>query len=55
MLEVKVLPYTAVKISYLAKEVNITENEIRQLLSELILEKKINGFIDQQNGVLEMN
>jgi len=29
VLEVKVLPYTSVKISFLAKEVNITENEIR--------------------------
>ena len=25
------------------------------LLAELILEKKINGFINQQDGVLEMN
>jgi hypothetical protein len=46
VLEAKVGPYTSVKLSFLAKEVNITEREIRQLLSELILENKIDGYLD---------
>ena len=55
VLQVKVLPYTSVKIGFLAKEINISERETRMLLAELILEHKINGFINQQDGVLEMN
>ena len=43
------------KLEFLAKEMNITIKEVRALCAELILEKKINGFIDQISGFLEIN
>ena len=33
---------------------NVDINEIRSLLSELILEEKLEGQIDQLNGFLEL-
>lgn len=51
----KVAPYRTVKLDFLAKELNISLPEVRQLLSELILEKRIDGQIDQLSGFLEMN
>lgn len=55
VLQQKVQPYRTVKIEYLAAEINISEREVRQLLSELILEEKIDGQIDQLTGFLELN
>ena len=55
MLEQKVRPYKAVKLDFLAKEINISVYEIRQLLSELILKERIDGSMDQMTGILEMN
>ena len=36
-------PYKAVKLEFLARQLNIDVNEIRALLAELILEEKIKG------------
>ena len=50
-----VAPYKAVKLDFLAMKMNVDVQEIRSLLSELILEEKIEGQIDQLNGVLELS
>lgn len=39
----KVAPYKTVKLDFLASELNISTKEVRQLLSELILEKRIDA------------
>ena len=48
-------PYKIVKLSFLAKKLSIGDGEVRSLLSELILEERIEGQIDQINGLLELN
>jgi hypothetical protein len=39
-------PYRRVSLEFLAKEINIEVRDVRQLLSELILEERIDGSID---------
>lgn len=51
----RVKPYKTVSLEYLAKELTLTREDICGLLSELILEEKIKGEIDQLNGFLEMS
>ena len=50
----KVKPYKTVSIEYLAKQLSLPKEDICALLSELILEEKIKGQIDQLNGFLEI-
>ena len=40
-------PYKVVKLDFLARQMNVDLQEIRSLLSELILEEKLQGKIDQ--------
>ena len=49
-----ITPYTRVKLSFLAKWMNVSETEILSLLIALILENKIVGKIDQINGILDL-
>jgi COP9 signalosome complex subunit 2 len=49
-----VKPYKSVSLDFLASQLNVTKDEIRGLLAELILEEKIKGEIDQLNGYLEL-
>ena len=51
----KVKPYDVVKLDFLARELNISTREVRQLLSELILDSKLNGAIDATAGLLEIS
>ena len=51
----RVKPYKSVSIEYLSQQLNVTKEDICGLLSELILEEKIKGEIDQLNGFLEMS
>jgi COP9 signalosome complex subunit 2 len=46
VLQQRVQPYRSVKLDFLAKEINISTKEVRQLLSELILEQRIDASID---------
>ena len=48
-------PYKSVKLTFLAQKLNLDEMEIRSLLSELILEEKVKGQIDQVNGIIELS
>ena len=47
-------PYKTVKLAFLARKMNVPIVEIRGLLSELILEEKLEGQIDQLKEVLEL-
>ncbi|KMZ59086.1 COP9 signalosome complex subunit 2 [Zostera marina] len=46
-------PYTRIRIPFIAKELNVQEEEVIQLLVSLILGASIDGHIDQVNGILE--
>jgi len=48
-------PYTRVHISYIAQELCITIDEVEDLLVSLILDKKIDGMIDQVTHQLHLN
>ncbi|KAL0482687.1 COP9 signalosome complex subunit 2 [Acrasis kona] len=45
-------PYTRIKISFISKELYIQEHEVEDLLVSLILDNRINGKVDQINGLL---
>lgn len=47
-------PYKAVKLEFLCKAMDVDLLEMRSLLAELILEERIQGQMDQVNGVLEL-
>ncbi|CDH49573.1 cop9 signalosome complex subunit 2 isoform 1 [Lichtheimia corymbifera JMRC:FSU:9682] len=47
-------PYTRVELSFIAKRLNITVEEVEELAVGLILDKKISGQIDQVNQRLEL-
>jgi len=47
-------PYTRIKLSFASKKLNITPQEVEELLIDLILDEKINGYIDQINQILEL-
>ena len=47
-------PYKTVKLDFLAMKMNVDVIEIRSLLSELILEDRMEGQIDQLGGLLEL-
>lgn len=51
----KVKPYKQVSLDHLASQLTLSKEDICGLLSELILEEKIHGQIDQLNGFLEIN
>ena len=54
VLVAKVKPYKSVSLDFLAGQLNVSRQDIRSLLCELILEEKIKGEIDQINGFVEM-
>lgn len=49
-----IAPYTRMKLSWIAKQLRIPEPEIQDILSFLIVDGKINGTLNQKEGVLEM-
>jgi COP9 signalosome complex subunit 2 len=49
-LVIKIRPYKNVELGFLANELKISEKEVKTLLVELILDQRIDGKIDQQEG-----
>lgn len=52
VLKARLQPYTAVRIAFMAKELNIPEEDVLSLLVSLILDGEIHGKIDEVNGLL---
>ncbi|KAI0154140.1 PCI domain-containing protein [Xylariaceae sp. FL1272] len=49
-----IAPYTRMKLAWIAKQINISESEVQDILGFLIVDGKIKGKIDQQSGILEI-
>ncbi|KAM3557668.1 hypothetical protein ARSEF4850_004958 [Beauveria asiatica] len=49
-----IAPYTRMKLEWIAKQLKISQPEVQDILSFLIVDGKINGHIDQRDGILEM-
>ncbi|CAF3555548.1 unnamed protein product [Fusarium graminearum] len=49
-----IAPYTRMKLSWIAKQLKISEPEVQDILGFLIIDGKINGRINQQEGLLEI-
>jgi len=47
-------PYTRIHIPFISKELNIDANEVESLLVQCILDSTIQGRIDQENQLLEL-
>jgi COP9 signalosome complex subunit 2 len=48
-------PYTRIELAFIAKELNIPVADVESLLVLLILDEEIVGFIDQEQGTLELH
>jgi COP9 signalosome complex subunit 2 len=49
-----IAPYTRMKLAWVAKQLKISEPEVQDILGFLIIDGKINGRINQQEGTLEI-
>jgi COP9 signalosome complex subunit 2 len=49
-----IAPYTRMKLSWLAKQLKISEPEVQDILGFLITDGKINARVNQHEGILEM-
>ncbi|KAI0402447.1 putative COP9 signalosome subunit 2 [Xylaria palmicola] len=49
-----IAPYTRMKLSWIARQLEISEMEVQDILGYLIIDGKIRGKIDQQSGILEI-
>jgi len=47
--------YSSVRIPYIAKQLRLSDSECEELIAEFILDRQINGYIDQVNKILLMN
>eukprot|EP01094_Clydonella_sp_ATCC50884_P003193 TRINITY_DN12454_c0_g1_i1.p1 TRINITY_DN12454_c0_g1~~TRINITY_DN12454_c0_g1_i1.p1 ORF type:complete len:470 (+),score=135.38 TRINITY_DN12454_c0_g1_i1:108-1517(+) len=47
--------YDRVKLSFLARYLNVSEDEVENLLVMLLLDERIHGKIDQLEGILELH
>lgn len=49
-----IVPYTRMKLSWVAKKLRISEDEVQDIIGFLIMDSKIMGKIDQRQGILEI-
>jgi COP9 signalosome complex subunit 2 len=47
-------PYSRMRLSAIARELNIPQNEVMDILGFLIVDGKINGRVNEQEGILEI-
>jgi len=47
-------PYTRIRLPFISKELNIPEKDVEGLLVSLILDQRVQGVIDQVQGLLEL-
>ncbi|XP_066993455.2 26S proteasome non-ATPase regulatory subunit 11 [Anabrus simplex] len=45
-------PYSRVQVSYISEAINLSAHEVEKKLSQMILDKRFNGILDQGSGVL---
>lgn len=45
-------PYSKVQVKYVAKKINLPDVEVEKKLSQMILDHKFQGILDQETGVL---
>jgi COP9 signalosome complex subunit 2 len=50
-----IAPYTRMRIAWIAKQLRITEVEVQDILSFLIVDGEVRGNIDQQAGTVELD
>jgi len=48
-------PYTCISLQFIGKEMNISSQDVEDLLVTMILDKQISGSIDQVNQMLHLN
>ncbi|KAG7137664.1 COP9 signalosome complex subunit 2 like protein [Verticillium longisporum] len=49
-----IAPYTRMKLAWIGKQLRISESEVSDILGFLIIDQKIQGKINQQEGTLEI-
>lgn len=49
-----IAPYSRMKLSSIAAELNVPQPEVQDILGFLIVDKKINGRVNEQDGTLEI-
>ena len=49
-----IAPYTRMKLSWVAKQLKISEPEVQDIIGFLIIDGKIKGRLNQQEGILEI-
>ena len=45
-------PYSKVQVDYVASKIGLPKSEVEKKLSQMILDKKFLGILDQETGVL---
>lgn len=45
-------PYSCIQVSHIAELIKLTKEQVEQKLSQMILDKVIDGILDQSNGTL---
>ena len=49
-----VAPYTRFRLSFIAKQLNISVEEVQDIVGFLIMDKKLRGKINQESGTVEI-
>ena len=50
-----IAPYTRFSLAFIAKQLKISNAEVQDIVSFLILDKKLDGKINQEKGIVEIN